>query len=332
MQFNRLKRREVITLLGGVAAAWPLAARAQRPALSVVGFLSETFPEGQETNNAAFKKSLSEAGFVEGRNLTIEYRFANNQLDRLPEMAADLVARNVAVIFANGGAASARAAMAVTKSVPIVFNNGQDPVAMGLVTSFNRPGGNVTGVTFMATELGPKRFELLKELVPQAGRYAVLVDPNAPQTGPLVAELRAAAASLGRQVEVFGASKAGEIDKAFIDLIKKGSDALVVGSSSLFNARRVQLVTLAAIHRLPAIYYDRNVVEVGGLISYGASIREGQRQAGIYVGRILKGEKPGDLPVAQAAKFELIINLQTAKSLGIEVPPSLLAQVDEVIE
>jgi putative ABC transport system substrate-binding protein len=250
----------------------------------------------------------------------------------LPELAADLVSRRVAVIFASGGAASARAAKAATTSIPVVFANGQDPVALGLVTSINRPSGNLTGVTFMASELGPKRLGLLNELVPGAARYGLLVDPNAPQTDSIVAELRTAAASIGRQIEVFGASTNGEIDVAFAELVRTGADALVVGSSVLFNIRRVQLVTLAAVHRLPTIYYDRNSVEVGGLMSYGASIADAMRQGGVYVGRVLKGEKPGVLPVIQASKFEFVFNLQTARSLRIAVPASLLAQADEVIE
>jgi putative ABC transport system substrate-binding protein len=327
-----VRRREFITLLGG-AAAWSFSARAQQPRVPIVGFLSVAAPtEGQEFATVAFHKGLSETGYVEGRNIAIEYRWVNNELDKLPELAADLVSRRVAVIFATGGAASANAAKAATTSIPIVFANGQDPVAMGLVVSFNRPGGNVTGVTFMASELGPKRLGLLKEVVPGAARYALLVDPNAPQTDSIVAELRAAAASVGRQIEVFDASSNRGIDAAFADLVVQGADALVVGSSALFTSRRVQLVTLAAIHRLPAIYYDRNSVQVGGLMSYGASIADAMRLGGIYVGRILKGEKPSDLPVTRAVKFELLLNLQTARSLGIEVPASLIATADEVIE
>jgi putative ABC transport system substrate-binding protein len=326
-----MKRREFITLLGGAAALVPLAAGAQQLAMPVVGFLHVSSPEG-DVSTAAFQKGLNETGYVEGRHVTIEFRWANNQLDKLPEFAADLVSRRVAVIFASGGAASARAAKAATASIPIVFANGQDPIAMGVVASFNRPAGNVTGVSFMSSELGPKRLGLLNELVPGAARYALLVDPNAPQTDSIVAELRAAAASLGRRIEVFSASSNREIDAAFADLVRKGAEALVVGSSALFVSRRVQVVTLAAVHRLPAIYYDRNSAEVGGLMSYGASIADAMRQGGIYVGRILKGEKPADMPVLQATKFEFVINLQTAKALGLEMPPMLLARADEVIE
>jgi putative ABC transport system substrate-binding protein len=236
------------------------------------------------------------------------------------------------VIFAWGGAAAALAAKAATSRIPIVFTIGQDPIAMGIVPSLGRPGSNITGVTFMATELGPKRLEFLKELVPRAARYALLVDPNAPQTRSMIAELSAAATSVGREIEVFGASNSREIDAAFADLAKKGADALIVASSVLFTNRRVQLVTLAATHRIPAIYYDRMSAEIGGLMSYGARITDAMRQAGIYVGRVLKGEKPSDLPVVQAATFEFVLNLQTAKALGLTVPPTLLARADEVIE
>jgi putative tryptophan/tyrosine transport system substrate-binding protein len=327
-----MRRREFLGFVGGAALACPVVARAQQPSVPVVGVLSVASLAGQEADTAAFLKGLGGTGYVEGHNVAIEFRWANNQLDRLTELAADLVSRRVAVIFATGGAASARAVKAATTSIPVVFANGQDPVALGLVESINRPSGNLTGVTFMASELGPKRLGLLNELVPGAARYGVLVDPDAPQTDSIVAELRTAAASIGRQIEVFGASTNSEIDTAFAELVRKGTDALVVGSSVLFNIRRVQVVTLAAIHRLPTIYYDRNSVEVGGLMSYGASIADAMRQGGVYVGRVLKGERPGALPVIQAGKFEFVINLQTAKSLRIAVPASMLARADEVIE
>lgn len=326
-----MRRRDLITALSGAAVMWPLVARAQQPT-PVVGALAVTSMEGQEPSLAAFREGLSEAGYVEGRNVVIEYREANNQLDKLPELAADLVSRRVTAILTWGGAAAARAAKAATTRIPIVFVIGQDPVVMGVVPSFSRPGSNITGVTFMAAELGPKRLGLLKELVPGAVRYALLVDPNAPQTESVIAESRTAAASVGRAIEVFGASSSREIDAAFADLAKKGADALVVGSSVLFTTRRVQLVTLAAIHRLPAIYYDRITTEVGGLMSYGARITDAMHQGGIYVGRILKGENPGDLPVVQAAKFEFVLNLQTARALNLTVPAALLAQADDVID
>jgi ABC-type uncharacterized transport system substrate-binding protein len=329
---THMRRRKFITLLGGAAAAWPLVARAQQPKVPVVAYFGVNSPEVGGTVLAGLRKGLSESGFVDGRNVVVEFRGADNQVDRLPELAADLVRRQVAVIGASGGAASVRAAKAATANIPIVFVNGDDPVATGLVASFNRPGGNVTGVYFLSSELGPKRLGLLKELVPGAARYALLVNPDAPSTDSIIAELRAAAARIARQIEVFTATSSRGIDTAFADLVRKGADALVVGSSSLFVDRRVQLATLAAHHRLPAIYYDRRAAEVGGLMTYGASIADAMRQGGTYVGRILKGEKPADLPVMQVVKFEFIINLQTARTLGIEFPPGLLAIADEVIE
>jgi putative ABC transport system substrate-binding protein len=288
--------------------------------------------QGQGPSVAAFLAGLEKAGYAPGRDVLLEFRDANNQLDKLPDLAADLVFRRVAVIFAWGGAASARAAKATTSQIPIVFVNGQDPVAMGLVPSLARPGANMTGVSFMAAELGPKRLGLLKELAPNARRFALLVDPNAPQTNSIVSESQAAAASLGLTIEVFGASNNREIDTAFAQLISRGSEALVVGSSVLFTSRRVQLVTLATSHRLPTIYYDRAAAEIGGLMSYGARATEAMHQGGMYVGRVLKGEKPADLPVMQSLKFEFVLNVQTAKVMNVVVPDSLLAQADEVIE
>jgi putative ABC transport system substrate-binding protein len=326
-----MRRREFIAGLGG-AAAWPVVARAQQGRLPVVGYLHAVSPEGQEANVAALRKGLGEQGLVEGRNFAIEYRFANNEYNRLPELAADLVHRDVAVIFALGGAMVTRAAKDATTKIPIVFVQGQDPIAMRLVASLNRPGGNVTGVAFLASELGPKRLGLLKELVPAASRYALLVNPNDPATESVVAGLRTAAGSIGREIEVVAAGSAREIDSAFAELVRKGSDALVVGNNSLLAIRRVQITTLAAIHRLPAIYPTRQSVEVGGLMSYGANIPDSVHQSATYVARILKGEKPADLPVIQAAKFEFVLNLQTARSLGLTVPPTLLAIADEVIE
>jgi putative tryptophan/tyrosine transport system substrate-binding protein len=281
---------------------------------------------------AALRKGLGEHGLVEGRDFAIEYRFANNNYNRLPELAADLVHGQVAVILALGGAVTTRAAKAVTTKIPIVFVQGQDPVAMGLVASLNRPGGNVTGITFLSAELGPKRLGLLRELVPTASRYALLVNPNDPATDLVVAALRKAAASIGREIEVFGAGSIGEIDSAFAELVRQRRDALVVGASSFLATRRVQITTLAAIHRLPAIYYTRANVEAGGLMSYGADVPDAVYQTATYVGRILKGEKPADLPVQQSTKFDFVINLSTAKALGLEVSPTLLARADEVIE
>jgi putative ABC transport system substrate-binding protein len=324
-------RREFLSALGG-AATWPLAARAQQPAMPVIGLLHAVSNERQEPNRVVFRRGLSEYGFVEGHNLAIEYRYANNDYNRLPELAADLVRRQVAVILALGGSVVTRAAKTATTNIPIVFVQGQDPVAMGLVASLNRPGGNITGITFLSAELGPKRLGLLKELVPMASRYALLVNPNDQATDLVVADLRAAAASIGREIEVFAAGSIREIDSAFVELVRKGADALVVGANSLLATRRVQIATLAAIHRLPAMYYTRESVEVGGLMSYGADIPNAIYQGGTYVGRILKGAKPADLPIIQAAKFEFVLNLQTARSLGLTVPPSLLALADEVIE
>jgi putative ABC transport system substrate-binding protein len=324
-----MRRRDFLTLLGGAATVWPLNARAQQPAMPVVAYLSVNPPELGGTVIAGLRKGLTETGFIDGRNVVLEFRGADNQVEKLPELVADLVRRRVAVIVAAGGAASAQAAKAATASIPIVFSQADDPVATGLVASFNRPGGNVTGVYFLSAELGSKRLGLLKELVPGAARYALLVNPNAPT---IVTELRAAAAGVGVAIEVFTASSIRGIDLAFADLVRRGADALVVGTSSLFIDRRVQLATLAAHHRLPAIYYDRRAAEVGGLMTYGANIADAMHQTGIYVGRILKGEKPADLPVMQAVKFELVINAQTARTLGIEIPPGLLAIADEVIE
>ena len=324
-----IERRSFITLLGGAAAAWPLAARAQQATIPVVGFLDATAPD---QGTAAFLKGLSESGFMEGRNVAMEIRSANNDYRRLPELAADLVRRRVDVIYANGGSVAALAAKAATTNIPIVFAMGDDPVASGLVTDLGRPGGNVTGIAFLSTELGPKRLGLLNALVPAATHYALLVNPDAPNTKVSVAGLRAAADSIGRHVEVFTASDIRQIDAAFADLVRKGAEALIVGSSSLLNSRRVQLATLAAHYHLPAIYYDRRNVEVGGLMSYGADILDAVRLAGVYASRILKGDKPADLPILQATKFEFAINLETARTLGLTVPPSLPAIADEVIE
>ena len=325
-----MKRREFITLLGGTAV-WPLAAHAQQ-AMPVIGLLRAQTAERSERAMPAFRKGLSESGFTEGRNVIFEPREADDDYDRLPELAADLVRRRVNVIYASGGVVSALAAKAATTAIPIVFAMGDDPIASGLVASLSRPGGNVTGVTFLSTELGPKRLGLLKELVPAASRYAALVNPRNPATESIVANLRAAAAAIGKKIDVFTASNGPEIDTAFSQIVQGGAEALVVGGSSLFRSRSVQIAILAAHHRLPAIYYDRQTVEAGGLMSYGANILDSAHQAAAYVGRILKGENPSELPVMQVTKFEFVINLQTARTLGIEVPPTLIAQADMVIE
>jgi putative tryptophan/tyrosine transport system substrate-binding protein len=327
-----MQRREFITLLGGAAAVWPLAARAQQPAMPVVGFLYPGAPEANANLVAAFRKGLSETGYVEGQNVAIEYRWADNQYDRLPAMAADLVRRQVAVIAAAASTAAAVAAKAATKTIPIVFSGGGDPVQTGLVASLNRPGGNVTGISSMNVELGAKRLGFLHELLPSATRFAVLVNPNSPLTEPFVADVRAAAGAIGRSIEVLTASTNREIDAAFANLVQKRAEALVILPDPLFINRRVQLATLAVRHALPAIYPFREDAEAGGLMSYGSSITDLARQAGVYTGRILKGEKPADLPISRATKFEFVINLQTAKLLGLDIRPSLLAIADEVIE
>ena len=327
-----MQRREFLTLLGGAAASWPLTTQAQQGRIPVVGYLHAVSPELQEPNLAAFRKALAGRGFVEGRNVAVEYRYAHNDYNRLPGLVADLVRRQVAVILALGGAVVTQAAKNANANIPIVFVQGDDPVATGLVASLNRPAGNVTGIAFLSTELGPKRLGLLKELVPAATRYALLVNPLSPTTDLIIADMRAAAASIGREIEVFAASTVREIDSAFAMLVRKGCDALVVGSSSLFATRGVQLATLAALNRLPAMYYTRASVEVGDLMSYGANIPDAVYQGSTYVGRILQGEKPADLPIIQSAKFEFVLNLQTARSFGLDVPPALLALADEVIE
>jgi putative tryptophan/tyrosine transport system substrate-binding protein len=337
---STMRRREVISLLGGAAAVSsslrPLAARAQQLAMPVVGYLYAGSPEPTTNYVAAFRKGLSEAGFVEGRNVAIEFSFAQNEYDRLPELAADLVRRRVAVIAALGNAPAVRAAKAATATIPIVFAIGTDPVQLGLVASLNRPGGNATGVSFMAVELGSKQLGLLHELVPGAARFAVLVNPTSFATTSdmerEIAVLRAAAAAIGRQIEVLTASTNHDIDVAFANLVQKRADALFVRPDSFFANRRVQFATLAAHHRVPAIYFQREFAETGGMMSYGANAADQFRQAAIYVGRILKGEKPADLPVMQPTRFEFIINLQTVKTLGLTIPPTLLAIADEVIE
>jgi putative ABC transport system substrate-binding protein len=330
---DRVKRRDFITLLGGTTAAWPLAARAQQGAMPVVGFLHPSSPEGYGSPMRAFRQGLKDAGFVEGENVTIEYRWADNQIDRLSALAAELVRRQVAVIAAGGGSASGKVAKAATVTIPIVFVTGDDPVKQGLVASLARPGGNLTGINIFSLELGAKRLELLRELVPGAARVAVLVDPaNAVATESTLREVDAAARAMGLQIQVFNANSSREIDAAFGTLVNERPDALFVGASPFWIDRRVQLAQLAARHALPAIYQDRLIAEVGGLISYGASLTDAYRQFGIYTGRILKGAKPAELPVLQSTKFQLVINHPTARMLGISVPEKLLVAADEVIE
>jgi putative tryptophan/tyrosine transport system substrate-binding protein len=327
-----MRRREFIAVLSGAAAAWPLGARAQQPAMPVIGYLYEGSAEPTAQLLAAFRKGLSETGYVEGRNVTIELRWAQGQYDRLPELAAELVRRRVAVIVAPGGMPAALAAQAATTTIPIVFGTGGDPERTGLVASLNRPGGNVTGVSAMNVELTAKRFGLLHELLPEAARFAVLVNPNSPLTESAITDLRAAASSIGRELEVLTANTNHDINAAFATLVQKRADALFINGDAFFTSRVVQLATLAVHHRVPAIYSVREFVAVGGLISYGASFADMFRQVGIYTGRILRGEKPAELPVLQATKFELVINAQTARMLGLTVPEKLLVAADEVIE
>jgi putative ABC transport system substrate-binding protein len=326
-----VRRREFIAVLGA-AAAWPLAARAQQPVVPVIGFLHPASPDGVGDRLRAFRQGLKDVGFVEGENLAIVYRWAENQLDRLPELAADLVRRQVAVI-ATAAPPSTFAAKTATTTIPIVFIVSGDPVGLGLVASLARPGGNLTGVNFFATELAAKRLELLRELAPAAARIAVLVDPtNATVTESTLRDVETAARVMGLQIQVLKASTSREIDVAFTSFGSERPDALFVASSPLLADRGVQLALLAVLHRLPAIYPWRDFVEAGGLMSYGASLRDGYRQIGIYTGRILKGAKPADLPVVQSTKIELTINANAARVLSLTIPPPLLASADEVIE
>jgi putative ABC transport system substrate-binding protein len=330
MQFDRLRRRDFIRLLGG-AAVWPLAARAQQQAMPVIGFLGSSAPVDRASYLTAFRQGLREPGYVEGQNVATEYRWAQDQADRLPDLAADLVRRQVTVIAAHDTPSSI-AAKAATTTIPIVFAIGGDPVKLGLVASLNRPGGNVTGVTFVIAELGAKQLGLLHELQPAAVRVGVLVDPITVSTQSFVQDVQAAALSIGKQIEVLEAPTGRDIDMAFASFAQKPIDALLVGPSPLLNNRRVQLATLAAYHRVPAIYPLRAFAEAGGLMSYGTSITDAYHHAGVYTGRILKGEKPADLPVMQSIKFEYVINLNTARAFGLSFSPGLLATADEVIE
>ena len=325
-------RRELLTALGGAAAAWPLAASAQQPAMPVIGFLHPTSPDTYAERLRAFREGLKDAGFIEGENVAIEYRWADNQSDRLPVLAAELVRRQVAVIVA-GITSAAFAAKTATTKVPIVFSSPEDPVGLGLVASLARPDGNLTGINWFASEVAAKRLELLRELVPGAAHVALLVQSaNVRIAEATVRDVEAAARAMGLQIRVLNANTSREIDTAFATLASERSDALFVGSSSFFSARRVQLAHWATHHRVPATYSTRQYVEAGGLMSYGASLTDASRQMGVYTGRILKGAKPADLPVVQSSKFELVINHPTARMLGLDVPATLLARADEVIE
>jgi putative ABC transport system substrate-binding protein len=326
-----IRRRQFIALFGG-AVAWPIAVRGQQAATPVVGYLYSGSPETSAPWVAAFRKGLSEQGFTEGRNVAIEYRWANNEPGRLRELADDLVRRRVSIIVAPGTSESVLAAKAATSAIPIVFRTGGDPVALGLVEGINRPGGNVTGINALSLETVTKRLGLLHELLPKAARVAVLLNPNDPNAGAYTKELEAAAVAMGRQLDFFGASTIREIDAAFSDLAKKRPGGLLVVAQGLLSNRRVQIVTQATRHMLPGAYPQRDFVEIGGLMSYGPSSEDQFRLTGIYTGRILKGEKPADLPVLRASKFEFVINVQTARILEIEIPTTLLASADEVIE
>ena len=326
-----MRRRAFITLLGA-AAAWPLAAHAQQPTMPVIGLLDPRSPDAMADRLRAFRLGLKDVGYVEGENVTITYRFAEDQYDRLPELAVELVRRRVTVIAASATAA-APAAKGATTTIPIAFIAAEDPVGLGLVASLARPGGNLTGTNFFSGELTAERLDLLRELLPRAVRVAVLVNPaNATLTESTLRDVEAAARAIGLQVQVLNASTSREINAAFENVGRDRSDALFVGGNTFLNARRIQVVQLAAFHRLPAVYPSSDFVEVGGLMRYGTNVMDAFRQLGIYTGRILKGTKPADLPVVQSSKFELVINAETARMLGLDVPPMLLARADEVIE
>ena len=328
---SHIGRRKFLATLGGAAVAWPLAARAQQPAMPVIGFLDSRTPDTiGDRRLRAFRQALNETGFVEGENVAILYRWADNQLDRLPDLATDLVRRQVAVIAATGSSRAALAAKAATSAIPIVFAISEDPIGLGLVASIARPGGNATGINFLTTELTAKRLQLLRELVPAATRVAVLVNPNNPNAEATLREVAAAGRAMGMEIAAFKASTSQEIDAAFASLDRP--HALFVGGDGFFVSRRVQLTSLANRHGIPAIFSPRDFAEAGGLITYGSDILDSYRQVGVYSGRILKGAKPADLPVVQSTKFELVINHLTARVLGLTVPPSLLASADEVIE
>ena len=325
-------RRELLAALGGAAVAWPLAARAQQPAMPVIGFLNSASPATYSHLLGAFRQGLKDSGLIEGENVAIEYRWAENEFDQLPALARELVRRQVAVIAAMGGIHSALAAKAATSTIPIVFNIGDDPVRLGLVASLARPGGNVTGVNNLIYELVAKRLALLRELVPAAARIAVLVNPANAQTETTLRDVEAAARPVGLQIQIAKAGTAKEIDAAFAVLVRNQVDGLFVPPDPLFISRRIQLVQLAARHAVPATYPVRDFAEAGGLMSYGTNTADAWRQTGVYTGRILKGAKPAELPVVQPTKFELVINLKTAKTLGVKVPTSMQLLADEVIE
>ena len=325
-----MRRREFVTLLGGAAAVWPIALRAQQRAIPVIGYLDSGSAEANTARTAGLREGLSETGYAEGKNLVIEYRFANGAFDRLPALARDLVDHKVAVI-STGGLPAALAAKAATKVIPIVFYTGADPIQTGLVENLNHPGANVTGTAYFAVTLEAKKLELLRMLVPEGATIAMLLNPGTPNPA-ILRGAQEAADAVGQKFFTLEATTPREIDTAFATLAQRKAGALIVAADAFFNSVRGQIITLAAQLSIPAIYYQREYVAEGGLMSYGASLVESVRQAGVYVGRILNGEKPGDLPVQQATKFELVINLKTAKALGLNVPPVLLALATEVIE
>jgi putative tryptophan/tyrosine transport system substrate-binding protein len=326
-----MRRRNFIALIAGAAAAWPLAARAQQPTMPVVGLLHPASPDTLAHRLRGFRQGLKEAGFVEGENVAIEQRWAENQMDRLPALAADLVRRQVSVIAAIGPAA-AFAAKAANTTIPIVFGVPDDPVRQGLVSNLARPGGNLTGINFFTAELTAKRLGLLRELVPAANRVAVLVNPTSPDAETTLRDVEPAARAMGLQIRVLHASTSREINEAFATFVREQPEALFVAADPFFQTRRVQLVALAARHAVPAAYSTRDYAEASGLMSYGTDVTDAWRQVGVYTGRILKGARPVDLPVVQASKFELVINAETARMLGLTIPPMLLARADEVIE
>jgi len=328
-----MRRREFITLVSGAAASWPLAARAQQPAMPVIGYLQSTSPGPFARLVAAFRQGLRDNAYIEGQNVVIEYRWAEGKYNQLPELAADLVSRNVNVIVTTSGMAGALAAKAATSTIPIIFAAGGDLIKAGLVSSLNRPGGNITGVNLFTVTLEAKKLDLAVKLIPKATNIAFLLNPNNPAQEGKAIEMKQAAHTLDRQLSIFNASTESEVDAAFTALIHAGVDLLIVSADPFFDENeREHLVALSARYSVPAIYGQREYVAAGGLISYGTSLPEAQRQAGIYTARILKGDKPGDLPIMQPTKFELTINLKTAKALGLDIPPGVLAIADEVIE
>ena len=327
-----MKRREFITLLGGAAAAWPLPASAQQSTARVIGFLHQGSPEAYAKFAAAFRKGLAETGYADGRNALIEYRWAHGDSSRLPELAADLVSRRVAVIATPGSIAATLAAKAATTAIPIVFMAGADPVQTGVVSSLNRPGGNITGVSSMNNGLGAKQLGLLREVLHGTHRFAVLANPGNPQSQSVVAEVQAAASTVGAHLEIITVTANRDINPAFADIVQRRPNGLLISPDPLFTNRLVQLATLAARHAMPTIYSLREFAEVGGLMTYGSNFSDMFRLAGNYTGRVLNGEKPAEIPILQPTKFELVINLQTAMALGLDVPATLLARADEVIE